>query len=78
MRILRSSAREECFSPGSYYTDGTRLLRILSEVQHGGLRGVEDCGSLTLLLASVEELEALGLRPVGAGRAAGPDPSDPL
>lgn len=54
------------FVTGSYHTDGRRLLRIVSEAANGGLRAVEDCRTLDLMLIPVDELDSLGLQPVAA------------
>lgn len=58
------SRRPNRFLPGSYYTDGTRLLRIVSERTYGEFRVVEDCRSLEVILISADELGSLGLTPV--------------
>ena len=60
--ILSERSPSGRFVPGSYHTDGARLLRIVSEEANGGLRAVEDCKSLELLLVSVDELDSLGLQ----------------
>lgn len=57
------------FLPGSYYTDGSRLLWIVSEEKYGEFRVVEDCRSLEVRRLSVDELSAVGLRPVAAHAA---------
>ena len=58
------------FAPGTYYTDGTRLLQMLPALTERGLRAVEDCRSLDIMLVSLIDLESMGLRPVeGSGAA---------
>ena len=52
------------FAPGSYLTDGHRLLRIVGGVPDDALCAVEDCRSLELILIPVDELASLPLRPV--------------
>jgi hypothetical protein len=59
--VIRDSDRH---LPSSYYTDGSRLLRIVSEETHSEFRIVEDCRSLEVVLVSTDELASLGLRPV--------------
>ena len=58
---------ESHFLPGSYHTDGRRLLRIVSKVSDDALCAVEDCRNLELMLISVHELDSLRLRPVKSG-----------
>ena len=52
--------------PSPYVTDGTNLYRYVGGVpfETGELVALEDCRSLKLLLFSLEELRALGLRAV--------------
>jgi hypothetical protein len=57
-------AEEPRFLPGSYHTDGRRLLRIVSKVSDDSLCAVEDCRNLELMLIPAEELDSLRLRPV--------------
>jgi hypothetical protein len=57
-------AEEPRFQPGSYLTDGRRLLRIVSNVSDDALCAVEDCRNLDLMLVPVDELDSLRLRAV--------------
>lgn len=52
------------FAPGTYHTDGSRLLRVDAGANRE-LREVEDCGTLDVALVPLLELEAMDLRPVG-------------
>jgi hypothetical protein len=63
----RNCAEEPRFLPGSYHTDGQRLLRIVGEVSDDALCAVEDCRNLELLLIPVDELDSLRLTPVKSG-----------
>jgi hypothetical protein len=48
--------------PGRYFTDGTRLFRLLTPPGSpigGGFVELEDCGSLDVLLVSAERLQRL-------------------
>ena len=58
---------DAAFAPGSYHTDGQRLLRIAGPAIDGELVPVEDSRTLDILLVPVGELAALGLKPVVAG-----------
>ena len=50
------------YAPGTYHTDGQRLLRI-DAGPSPRLRQVEDCRSLDVEMIPLAELHALGLRP---------------
>lgn len=56
----------DMLAPGSYHTDGKRLLRITGRLGDGELRTVEDCRTLDVIIVSAKELLTLGLRPVPA------------
>jgi hypothetical protein len=62
--MKRRETREPRFLPGSYLTDGQRLLRIVNKLSDGALCAVEDCRNLDLMLIPVAELDVLNLRPV--------------
>jgi hypothetical protein len=51
------------YAPGSYHTDGRRLLRIDAGANRE-LRQVEDCHTLEVETVPLLELQALGLRPI--------------
>ena len=51
-------------APGTYHTDGSRLLRVDAGANHE-LRQVEDCRTLEVEAIPLLELQALGLRPIG-------------
>ena len=52
-------------SPGMYFTDGSRLVRLLrsGEVRHGFV-WIEDCATLEVLFLRAEELRDGELTPV--------------
>lgn len=55
----------DVFTPDSYHTDGTRLLRVDCVVGEGGdFLSVEDCRTLDVVVLAADELLALGLRPI--------------
>jgi hypothetical protein len=61
--ISVASAR---FAPGTYHTDGSRLLRIYAGANRE-LREVEDCRTLDVTVVPLLEIEAMGLSPVRTG-----------
>ena len=66
---LLSLARPDAarYAPGTYHTDGRRLLRVTAGANHE-LRQVEDCRTLEVEMIPLLELQALGLRPIATGR----------
>jgi hypothetical protein len=59
--------RSEHLTPGSYLTDGKRLLRVVSKFEHGSssmFASLEDCLTLEVRPYSPGELSVMALRPV--------------
>jgi hypothetical protein len=52
------------FVPGSYHTDGVRLLRVVDVEGGGRLRAIEDCRTLHVIVVPVVTLHACELRSV--------------
>ena len=65
--LPRAAATFDAFAPGSYHTDGRRLLRTVSQVGEGELNGftlLEDCLTLEVVSYLPADLAAMDLRPV--------------
>jgi hypothetical protein len=63
----RRAALAEWLAPDSYFTDGRRLFRVVSQIAAGedsGFAALEDCRSLEVHSYLQGELAGMRLRPV--------------
>lgn len=56
--------RAQRFAPGSYLTDGRRLLRVVDAGAGRAFSSLEDCLTLEVRLYSPGEMRGMGLRTV--------------